>query len=174
MLVLLSTGVKMTRLFVVLFSFVFIVGCAAVPDQATKDLQAWATPAKEEAKAGRMKWSDYYKGLYERLRVTKFNDTPFMMDVTSSLIDIALAYEAGAIDQNTFESLQRQSEVLVVQNAQNLSQVQQAQQRAAWANTLQNLAAQQRANTQFYQNQLNRSQTCNTRWTGYQWQTVCH
>lgn len=158
-----------TALFVVLS----IAGCAAPLDQATKDLQAWAIPAKEDAKVGRMKWSDYYKGLYEKIRLTKFSDTPFMMEVTSSLIDISLAYEAGAMEQNKFESMQRQGEILVTQNAQNLSQAQQAQQRAAWATTMQNLGAQQRASTQFYQDQLNRRQTCNTRWTGYQWQTIC-
>ena len=163
----------MFRLSLVLFTFIFVVGCAGIPDQATKDLQAWAAPAKEEAKAGRMKWSDYYKGLYEKLRLTKFHDTPFMMEVASSLIDISLAHESGAVDKNTFESFQRQSEILVTQNAQNLNQAQQAQQRAAWANTMQNLATQQRATTQFYQDQLNKRQTCNTRWTGYQWQTIC-
>ncbi len=150
-----------------------LLGCASAPDKASTDLRSWAEPAIKEARAGNLPWSDYYKGLYERLRATSFDNTPFLMQVTSNMIDAANAYEAGSVDKNQFDTLRRQAEIAVEANTQQLTKAQQAQQSAAWANVMQNLANQQQQRSQYFQQQLNIRKTCNTRWTGFAWQTVC-
>lgn len=151
-----------------------LVGCASQPDKATVELKTWAGPALQDAKDGKLPWSEYYKGLYERLSATKFDDTAFLMQVASNMIDAAHAFEGGSIDKNQFEALRRQAEIAVESNTQQLTKAQQAQQSAAWANVMQNLANQQQQRSQYYQQQLNKRQTCNTKWTGYEWQTVCN
>ena len=41
-----------------------LAGCV---NPQVKELRDWAGTAKQQVKAGQMKWSDYYKGLYSRL-----------------------------------------------------------------------------------------------------------
>jgi hypothetical protein len=154
------------RLLACCITAVFLYGCA---NQKTAEIQNWATTTKLEAKAGNLKWSEYYKGLYERLTTTSFEDTPFLMEVTSTLIDASLAFESGKMDREQFESLQRQAEIAHQKNNSQMTQ----QSRAAWTAAMQRLANSQQQSQQFYREQLRRQTNCETKWTGYAWKTVC-
>ena len=154
----------------VLFAvLVGLVGCAAPLDPASKELQIWAPIAKADAKAGKIQWSTYYKEMFKRLEATNASNKPFLMEVTSTLIDAALAYEDGTLDQNKFESLQRDAAIADEKNTQGLAQ----QRQAAWAAAARNFANSQEKANQQYQQQLDKQKNCTTRWTGRAYETTC-
>ena len=151
-----------------------LAGCATAPvDQAAIDLRAWAPTALQEARDGSRRWSDYYTEFYNRLRDTNFADRAFLMEVTANLIDVARAFEAGAISEQQFDSARRQAEVAVTRNTEQLTREQDAARRAAWAATMNNLAQSQQQRSNYFQQHLNRQQTCTSQWVGTTWQTVC-
>lgn len=83
-----------------------LAGC--VHPQITQ-LRDWAEPAKEQAKAGQIKWSDYYKGLYSRVaELPEMQGKAFYLRASNLLIDSALAMEEGKISVEKFESFQRE------------------------------------------------------------------
>lgn len=105
----------------------FLSGC--VHPQVAQ-LRDWAGPAKEQAKAGQMKWSDYYKGLYSRVaELPEMQGKAFYLRASNLLIDSALAMEEGKISKEQFESFQREMTAAESEYAEKVR----IQNAAAWA-----------------------------------------
>lgn len=112
-------------------------------------LREWANPAKEQAKAGNMKWSDYYKDLYSRVSaLPEMQGKAFYLRGSNILIDAALAMESEKISRDQFDSFQREmiaaeSEFVEKTKAQNAAAW--AQAAAVYNNFLQTQAMQAQA-----------------------------
>lgn len=112
---------------VVVVLFALLAGC--VHPQVAQ-LREWAVPAKEQAKAGQMKWSDYYKGLYSRIAdLPEMQGKAFYLRGSNLLIDAALAMEDGKISKDQFESFQREVTAAESEYAEKVR----VQNAAAWA-----------------------------------------
>jgi hypothetical protein len=59
------------------------------------------------AESGRIKWSDYYLGYYDKLRLESNKNTGNELIIFNELIDAAKEYEAGTINKDKFESKRR-------------------------------------------------------------------
>jgi hypothetical protein len=82
-----------------------VVGCA---NPKVKQLRDWSGSAKELARSGQMRWSDYYKGLYDRVvDLPEMQGKAFYLHGANLLLDSALAMEEGKISQQQFDSFQR-------------------------------------------------------------------
>ncbi len=161
----------MKKLVLVTFmSLALLAGCGTAQMQQTSDLQSWAVGARAQAKTGEMKWSDYYKTLFQKISEMNDGNQTFLMELSSNMIDVSLLYEEGKIDKKTFESFERQSEISAQRGAAQQDQAQ----RAAWAAGMQSLSKTFEQRAQMYQNQSNRQKTCTTRWTGYAWESTCN
>ena len=158
------------RILITLMAIGLLAGCGTAQWQQTSDLQSWAVGARTQAKAGEMKWSEYYKGLFKKLSEMNNGNQTFLMELSSNMIDVSLMYEEGTIDKKTFESYERQAEISAQRGAAQQDQAQ----RAAWAASMQSLSKTFEQRSQMYQNQLNRQKTCTTKWTGYAWQSTCN
>jgi uncharacterized protein YceK len=96
---------KMKKLLIAA-AVLILAGCAEIE---TQKIMQWAEPARAEARAGTMLWSDYYTGLYDRIAAIQapIGGKGFYLQATSTLIDISKSYEAGKISHDEFRSAQR-------------------------------------------------------------------
>ena len=106
-----------------------IAGCAEIEAQK---IRAWADPARVEARAGNMRWSDYYTELYNRISAVQapIAGKGFYLQASATMIDISKSYEDGKITKDEFESAQR---MMTAKEAEYQEQVQQRQAAAASA-----------------------------------------
>lgn len=159
------------NLLLIFCTLLMLTGCATVNKQKIAELETWAVESRAQAQAGKIKWSDYYKSLFKKLSDGSYGNQTHAMELSSNMIDVALLYEDGKIDKNTFESFERRAEI----SSQKQSAQQDQARRAAWAAGMQSLGKHFEQQQQIYQNQLNnRPNQCNTQWTGYAWQTTCN
>lgn len=77
-----------------------------------QNVKQWAQPAMQQARAGNIKWSDYYLELYERIKAIKspVDGKGFYLQASATMIDVSKAYESGRISKDEFDSTQRQME----------------------------------------------------------------
>lgn len=57
-----------------------------------------------------MKWSDYYKGLYNAAQYSNQRDKAQIMGRANTMIDVALAYERREISEDQFQHFRRQAQ----------------------------------------------------------------
>lgn len=83
-----------------------LTSCVQMEIQKVKE---WNATAKAEAKAGNMKWSEYYLQLYDKINAIQGNaiGKGWYLGATNALIDASKAYEAGKVSKDEFESFQR-------------------------------------------------------------------
>jgi major membrane immunogen (membrane-anchored lipoprotein) len=161
-------------LLVIFCALSLLTGCATANRQKITELETWAVESRAQAQAGKIKWSDYYKSLFKKLSDGSYGDQTHAMELSSNMIDMALLYEDGKIDKNTFESFERRAEVSSQKNSAQQGQEQDQARRAALAAGMQSLSKSFEQRQQFHQNQLNKQKTCTTRWTGYAWESTCN
>ena len=88
---------------------IVIAGCAS---PQARQLKVYAAQQKELARAGTIKWSDYYKDLYGRTAALRGADRRAdVMAMLNFLIAASLEYEKGAITKDAFEGIQRDAQV---------------------------------------------------------------
>lgn len=158
----------------VVIAAALLAGCAS---PQVRELSMWVAATKEQAVSGQIKWSDYYKQLYQRVANLPIGTggKPKYMEASSGLIDASLAYEAGKIDKEQFESAQRTAQNLIASEEQARA----TQSAAAWAAAMQNISNSYKQSSQYYQNQNNSLPaykppvTCDSRALGGGIQTVC-
>ena len=123
-------------------------GCVQMEVQKVKE---WNTTAKAEAKAGNMKWSDYYLQLYDKINGIQGDvvGKGWYLGATNALIDASKAYEAGKVTKDEFESFQRD---MTAKEAEYNEAVRMRQSQAAMA-----------AYNQFLQTQALQAQSWNAR-----------
>jgi hypothetical protein len=86
---------------IAILACLLLASCASRPSRQFLDYQAYIQHQKPKAQAGDIKWSDYYKGLYDKAaaagapgwRLTGFNQASGM----------AMRYEAGEITKDQFD-----------------------------------------------------------------------
>lgn len=91
---------------ILLILALLLSGCAT-NQQKPSAFQIYAESNFARAESGEMKWSDYYLGAYEKLRLESSKNTGNQLIIFNELIDTAKAYEAGAITKDQFESKRR-------------------------------------------------------------------
>ena len=94
-----------TGLLVSVFFAAMLAGCAAAPSVRYAELN------KPLAEQGKLKWSDYYRGLYDAALNSTQRDKALVMERASIMIDAALAYERNEIREDQFQSLRRQAQI---------------------------------------------------------------
>lgn len=158
------------RILIAFMAVALLAGCGSAQKRQASDLQLWAVGARAQAKTGEIKWSEYYKSLFNKLSEMNNGSQTFLMELSSNMIDVSLMYEEGKIDKKTFESYERQAEISAQRGAAHQEQAQ----RAAWAASMQSLSRTFEQRAQFHQNQLNKQTTCTTKWTGFAWESTCN
>jgi hypothetical protein len=97
---------------IALLATVVLIGCAS-----TANNQYNLSPSKQYSEAnypkvqsGEMKWSDYYKGLYERVSTERNLTTGDELLTLNGLIGYAQDYEASKITKDQFDSKRREAQ----------------------------------------------------------------
>lgn len=148
----------------VLLAALCVAGCASRP---TDELTHFIKDTKPLAIAGIVRWSDYYKGVYDRLEpMATSPGVGQQMQSMALLIDAAQSYEAGRTTQDQFENVQRMARGI---EAENRARQVQAQSQF-WGQALQNYG-----NTVYKQQPQPQSQTitCRTPPPGMVGPTTC-
>lgn len=94
---------------IVLIVILFLVGCATSPNTAMSPAKVYGQANMPLAESGKIKWSDYYLGMYEKLLTESGTNTGNQLIIFNDLIDTAKAYEAGLITKDKFESKRREA-----------------------------------------------------------------
>lgn len=72
------------------------------------EVMEWRTQAMNRAKAGEMKWSDYYSQAYDKTSKLTGNPLiPLDLQLLAELIPIARKYESGEITADQFQDAKR-------------------------------------------------------------------
>jgi len=133
--------------FAILFVVFAMVGCAS---PQVNELNAWADKALPQARAGEMKWSDYYMTLFERLSALPSHpDKGVNMQMASTMIKASQDYESGQLSKQQFDEAQR---AVMAQSAAIEGQ-RGAESRARWAAALQKAGNDMTQSSQNYYRQ---------------------
>lgn len=116
---------------IMLFMVFFLCSCA---NMQNNNVSKYAESNIKLAKAGEMKWSDYYKGLYDELSKINSNSKGEYLQLANTMIDASLDYENGKLTKDQFESIQRDA----VAKGSMIDERSNAQARAASAQALDN------------------------------------
>lgn len=73
----------------------------------TGPVTRWTNENFPKAKAGEMKWSEYYKQLYDRAMTANFQNKASFLDRTNLMIRAATMHEDGRLTKEEFEHMQR-------------------------------------------------------------------
>jgi hypothetical protein len=91
----------------VLPTLLLAVGIAALFTGCANQSMRYAEQNKPLAQQGKIKWSEYYKGLYDA--GARSGESGQFLSRANVMISAALAYEGGKLSKDEFESLQRQA-----------------------------------------------------------------
>ena len=149
-------------------------GCAS---SQMNDLNAWAATALPQAKAGDIKWSDYYKTLFDKLSaIPSHPDKGIYMQMSSAMIKVSQDYEAGQLTKDQFDEAQRAA----ISQSATIEGQRSAQSRAYWAAALLKAGSDMSQNSQNYYRQQQQTVptykppvVCESRAVNGSIQTVC-
>lgn len=79
------------------------------------------------AESGALKWSDYYKGLFDEIARSKYLNRGSMMQRVNFMQQTALKFERGQISKEEFEFVRRDMQAQVVSETDELTRQQQIQ-----------------------------------------------
>ena len=118
-----------------------LLGCA---HSGVQEIEAWAVATRPQAERGEIKWSDYYREMFQRIsRGPNLVGKAAAMERADVLASAALAFEKGEISRDDFESVRRQ----VAMSAQRDIEASNLAARAALASAIRNYAATRYAPT---------------------------
>lgn len=105
---------------IIIIIFVMLAGCANMQSNlANRELRNYMDQNAPLARAGSMKWSDYYTGLYDLAsKHTNVRGAGTFMEITNNLIGSAYKFEDGKITLEEFKGKQREAEALLAQSTQ--------------------------------------------------------
>lgn len=81
-------------------------GCATLNTNVSPS-ESYATNNLPLAREGKIKWSDYYLGLYNKLQTESYLNTGNQLVICNELIDTSKEFEAGKLTKDQFESKRR-------------------------------------------------------------------
>lgn len=121
---------------IILAIVVVLAGCETMPQQQGPDprfveVMQWRKEAMQQAREGKMKWSDFYIGAFER--TSTLPNTPLGavdLQLLSELIKISRKYEAGEITAEQFSDARRDAAVRFRAASAQLEQQQEAENEA--------------------------------------------
>lgn len=91
---------------ILLILAMLLSGCATNQNKPSA-FQIYGESNFNRAESGEIKWSDYYLGAYEKLRLESGRNTGNQLIIFNELIDTAKSYEAGTITKDQFDSKRR-------------------------------------------------------------------
>lgn len=112
---------------------ILLSGCAMQP-QPVHPMVEWSRVNKPLAEQGKIKWSDYYKGLYQQGLTLQSPIQPAFLEQVNNLIKRAQEYESGQITKDQFDGYRRDYQVTMAK-AYQAAAVQTHQQQALDAQT---------------------------------------
>lgn len=95
---------------------ILMSGCATVKPSPVNN---YIIDNKELASSGNMKWSDYYKGLYEVMSKQSSPGTGYQLEHINNMIDLSLSYETGNITKDQYDSATRAIKSKAAQSAES-------------------------------------------------------
>ena len=87
--------------------FIFAINGCATQQPAQLASTQYSNQNKELVKSGAMKWSDYYKGLYDAISKDNLATNGEVMLVMNDLINAALKFESSKITADEFDNEKR-------------------------------------------------------------------
>jgi hypothetical protein len=91
---------------ILLILALLLSGCATLNTNMSPS-ESYAKVNRPLAIAGKLKWSDYYLGLYKKLQTESYMNTGNQLVICNELIDTAKELESGKLTQDQFESKRR-------------------------------------------------------------------
>lgn len=96
---------------VLVIAILALSGCAEIQQQKQQamiqqqraELSTYVDTNRPKVNAGDMKWSEYYRGLFDIYGSSSFSDRGFMMQALVDSIEKATAFEGGKITAEEFE-----------------------------------------------------------------------
>lgn len=96
--------------------FILLTSCATVKQSPVNN---YIIANKELANAGSIKWSDYYKGLYDVMSKQNLTGTGSQLEHLNNMIDLSLSYEDGNITKDQYDSATRAIKAKAAQSAES-------------------------------------------------------
>lgn len=91
---------------ILLLLALLISGCATLNTNVSPS-ESYATNNLPLAREGKIKWSEYYLGLYNKLQTESYLNTGNQLVICNELIDTSKEFEAGKLTKDQFESKRR-------------------------------------------------------------------
>ena len=91
-------------------------------DAQRQDINSYVESNRSLAESGGVKWSDYYRGLYERFSASSFNDKGFMMTISAESLEKAQLYESEKITKDEFEVFRLKQNARVAEHGEQSRQ----------------------------------------------------
>jgi hypothetical protein len=97
---------------IALFVIALITGCAGISNNqyAIAPSKQYSDANYPKVQSGEMKWSEFYKGLYEKVSTERNLTTGDELLVLNNLIGAAQEYEANKISKDQFDSKRREGQ----------------------------------------------------------------
>lgn len=123
----------MRKTIVVSAAVLMLAACASPQQQAAKEksaaVGAWIAQNEAPLRAGTIKKSDYYQGLYSQLSVPPISPAELVyMRAVSGMITAAKKREAGEISADDYDARRREASISMQEGVQRI-QAQDAQRR---------------------------------------------
>ena len=100
---------------IIALGLMVLSGCATFDEPRIQQSanQTYVINNKPLAERGEIKWSDYYKGLYDTVNTEPRPTKGEFLLIVNDLIDSALSYENNKITKDEFASIRRRSGAMV-------------------------------------------------------------
>lgn len=94
---------------IVCLILLLLSGCATLEEPQKSFTEQYQKNNWPLVQSGTMKYSDYYKGVYQAITKESFATRGQYLTVFNGLIDAALKHEDGKMSKNEFDSFRRES-----------------------------------------------------------------
>jgi len=118
----------------VLILIAMLAGCADMEQKKnyarnSEIISLYIDANKPKADAGEIKWSQYYKGVYDAFSKTTFPDKGYHMKVATDYYEKALQLESGAITQEEYDLFKMQKSAIITMEQEQKSADQERERR---------------------------------------------
>ena len=132
-------GFKVRNLILLITISTLFFGCAEMPnaklDAQRQEISSYVDTNRPLAESGGIKWSNYYRGLYDKFSASSFNDKGFMMTVFAESLEKAQLYESEKITKDEFEVFRLKQNARIAEHSEQLRQAQPAPQQVEYKPT---------------------------------------
>jgi len=94
-----------TKLYIAIFLAQLLSACS----QMTQKSNPYSSVSLRLAESGQIKWSDYYKGLYESVARNQLQGENLELLTITYMIELSMGYEAGSINWQQFSAARKEA-----------------------------------------------------------------